>query len=232
LVLENAATVNDGGRIDIPTRRIAAALCEPFADIETLFAQFEAIGLVADSHVGAWKRRQYESDTSTARVRKHRKIKRDETGNGDETFHPATVTPPETETETEKEVVPSGTTRRARKRDADPVPKPVDVEDQVWVDFNRTRKAELTLTALRGIKREADKAGWALNDALAECATREWRGFKAEWVKEQRNGQHPHSAKPTTREIGERVAASFAAGGDGIVDLVPRLGAARGHDTG
>lgn len=100
LTLENAATVNDGGRIDIPTRRIAAALCEPFADIETLYAAFEAIGLIVDSHVAAWKRRQYESDTSTERVRKHRKNKRAETGNGNETLQSVSVTAPETEAET------------------------------------------------------------------------------------------------------------------------------------
>lgn len=99
LTLENAATVNDGGRIDIPTRRIAAALCEPFADIETLFAAFEAIGLVVDSHVAAWKRRQYESDNSAERVKRHRKRKKEQACNGDETLQPVTVTPPETETE-------------------------------------------------------------------------------------------------------------------------------------
>lgn len=72
LTLENAATVNDGGRIDIPTRRIAAALCEPLAIVETLVAAFEAIGLIADSHVVAWNTRQYIADKSTPRVQKHR----------------------------------------------------------------------------------------------------------------------------------------------------------------
>lgn len=104
LTLENAAAVNDGGRIDIPTRRIAAALCEPLADIETLFSAFEAIGLIADSHVTAWKRRQYESDASTPRVQRHRAKKKKANGNGDETLHDVTVTPPKTETETEGSV--------------------------------------------------------------------------------------------------------------------------------
>lgn len=54
LTLENAATVNDGGRIDIPTRRIAAALCEPLAVVGTLVEAFTAIGLVTGSHVTAW----------------------------------------------------------------------------------------------------------------------------------------------------------------------------------
>lgn len=58
LTLENAATLNDGGRIDIPTRRIAAALCEPLAVIGALAEAFEAIGLIADSHVAAWNVQQ------------------------------------------------------------------------------------------------------------------------------------------------------------------------------
>ena len=104
LILENACAINDGGRIDISPRRIAAALCEPLAQIETLHSSFAAIGLIAGSHVSAWKRRQYESDNSTARSQKHRaKQKTAETlpPAEDATLHDRCATPPETETETE-----------------------------------------------------------------------------------------------------------------------------------
>lgn len=125
LTLENAAAVNDGGRIDIPTRRIAAALCEPFADIETLFLAFEAIGLVVDSHVTAWKRRQYESDGSTPRVQKHRAKKKANTCNGDETLHVVSETAPETETETySSDANASGA--------AAPSPTAADLTKSVW----------------------------------------------------------------------------------------------------
>ena len=63
---------------------------------------------------------------------------------------------------------------------------PPEVSPQVWDDFIAVRKANrspLTETALRGIEREAQKAGWTLEQALAECAARGWRGFKAEWVR-------------------------------------------------
>jgi hypothetical protein len=40
----------------------------------------------------------------------------------------------------------------------------------------------MTVTALAGIKREADKANWDLNKAISECVSRGWIGFKAEWV--------------------------------------------------
>ena len=65
---------------------------------------------------------------------------------------------------------------------------PVSVDNLVWQDFLKIRKAKrapLTQTALEAIQREADKAGWALNDAIRECVTRGWQGFKADWVEKR-----------------------------------------------
>lgn len=103
LILENAATINDGGSIDIPSRRIAAALCEPLAVIDALMEAFSATGIVVGSRVTAWNRRQYVSDNSTARSRKHR-AKTAETlpSEGDATLQERCATPPETKTETEE----------------------------------------------------------------------------------------------------------------------------------
>jgi hypothetical protein len=60
--------------------------------------------------------------------------------------------------------------------------KPEAVTDPVWRDFTGQRKTPVTETALDGICEEAAKAGWTLNRALAEAATRGWQSFKAEWV--------------------------------------------------
>lgn len=63
--------------------------------------------------------------------------------------------------------------------------KPPDVTIQVWEDFiqiRKNKKAPLTETALKGIRNEATKAGWELQDALAECCQRGWQGFNAGWV--------------------------------------------------
>jgi uncharacterized protein YdaU (DUF1376 family) len=65
---------------------------------------------------------------------------------------------------------------------------PEGVSLQVWQDFKKSRKtmrAAITQSAIDGIKREADKAGWPLEDALRECCARGWRGFKAEWVSDK-----------------------------------------------
>jgi len=65
---------------------------------------------------------------------------------------------------------------------------PESVDNSVWEDFLKIRKAKkapMTATALEAIKREAEKAGWPLNDAIKECVVRGWQGFKAEWVEKR-----------------------------------------------
>jgi hypothetical protein len=76
LILGNACSLNDGGRIEVSPHRIAAALCEPLAVIEMLHSSFTALGLISGTHVAAWARRQFESDSSTDRSRAHRAKKK------------------------------------------------------------------------------------------------------------------------------------------------------------
>lgn len=67
-----------------------------------------------------------------------------------------------------------------------------NVDPKVWQDFVEMRKAKrspITSTALEGIKREAGKAGWTLNQALSECVLRGWQGFKADWVNKGQAGK-------------------------------------------
>lgn len=68
------------------------------------------------------------------------------------------------------------------------IPRPEGVSVDVWSDFVKMRnkqRAPVTKVALDGIKREAAKAGWKLDDVLRECCERSWRGFKAAWVADQ-----------------------------------------------
>jgi uncharacterized protein YdaU (DUF1376 family) len=67
---------------------------------------------------------------------------------------------------------------------------PNGVSLDVWDSFVAQRKASravITETVIKSIQREANKAGWTLEQALAECAARGWRGFKADWVVEKQN---------------------------------------------
>jgi len=62
---------------------------------------------------------------------------------------------------------------------------PDGVSQDVWDSFVEQRKkskAVISETVINSIQKEANKAGWTLEMALAECAARGWRGFKADWV--------------------------------------------------
>jgi len=83
-----------------------------------------------------------------------------------------------TETETETEV-------EKEKEKETKAKAPEGVSPEVWDSFVKQRKASravITTTVIKSIQKEADKAGWTLEQALAECAARGWRGFKADWV--------------------------------------------------
>lgn len=84
--------------------------------------------------------------------------------------------------------------REVKRREEKSIAQPDGVLDSVWTDFVQHRKAikaPLTDTAIKGIEREAQKAGITLNNALQEICARGWRGFKADWV----------TAKPTVDDF-------------------------------
>jgi len=74
---------------------------------------------------------------------------------------------------------------KPKRENATVVATPIGVSESVWQDFVKQRKAKkaaVTQTVIDGIQREADKANWTLDAAIAECVVRGWRSFKAEWV--------------------------------------------------
>ena len=50
-----------------------------------------------------------------------------------------------------------------------------------FIAHRKSKKATITETALKGYKREADKAGVTLEEAIAIAIERDWRGFNASW---------------------------------------------------
>src|SRR6188768_1810613 len=71
-ILESAAATQDAGRFETTARRVAVTLGEQVSSIEALFNALSELGMINNSHVTAWQRRQYESDNSTERSRKLR----------------------------------------------------------------------------------------------------------------------------------------------------------------
>lgn len=89
------------------------------------------------------------------------------------------------------------------------ITKPSDVPDQIWIDFlilRKHKKAPVTETALQGIRREANKAGITLADALVMCCQGGWQGFKAHWVTNE------HTSKKGNQKFD---AFNYINGGDG-----------------
>lgn len=73
----------------------------------------------------------------------------------------------------------------ATQRKSSSVEKPEEIPEPVWLDFlalRKVRRAPVTSRVLDGIRSEAAKANWTLENALKECVLRGWQSFKADWV--------------------------------------------------
>lgn len=237
LTLENAATVNDGGRIDIPPLRIAAALCEPLALVEALVAAFGAIGIVRGSHVVSWNRRQYLGDNSAERVRRHRAKKTAETlpCNGDETLRNVDVTDHRQRQRTEgSEANASG--GEPPKLSASDITKAIfDTGVSILTATGQdTRQARSIIGRWR-----KDYTDSEVLTVLSRCppdvsSAVEWVPKALQTERARATGQANGTPRPTfsgqgsTRDLGMEIAAELAAqppGSGGVVDIVPRIGA-------
>lgn len=95
--------------------------------------------------------------------------------------------------------------------------QPEGVSNVIWADFvdhRKRKKANITKTAMAGIASQASKAGWSIEKALAECVERGWTSFKADWVKEQNDGQtrlqqRGGNGRKSAREIAEGLCANL-----------------------
>jgi len=133
---------------------------------------------IAFAEMGSVKSKAAER-TARWRARKNGSITKSVTSDGH-----CDASPPPIEDHTPP-VSSNDETRPARKLKAEkaiPATKPDEIAAPVWRDFIGQRKTVFTETALAGIGREAEKAGWTLSAALAEAATRGWQSFKADWV--------------------------------------------------
>ena len=87
------------------------------------------------------------------------------------------------------------------------VAPPNGVSTEVWESFLEQRKkakAVVTDLVIKKIADEAHKIGWKLEDALAECVARGWRGFKADWIKQAYPVNKADVARTTVPGTNER----------------------------
>jgi hypothetical protein len=156
-----------------------------------------------------WNKRQFISDSSTMRVRKHRNKKK-QVGNADETLQERSSNAIDTDTDTEQ-------THKIKK--ATIVACPPDVDQQVWDDWKQLRKAKkapVTETVVNSARKEAGKAGMSFSDFLTVWCARGSQGLQAEWLKpEEKN-------LSKTGQMNQRVISGLTRGliGGGNVKLL------------
>lgn len=203
---------------------VAAALDLEDTDIQSILDAMQGKVLEGDKLSGWEKRQPKREDSSAERSKEWRERNR--------TQRDATERP-----ETEQ------IQNREEKKDIPPTPsrgeckKPGDVSEPVWKDFKALRKAKkaaITETAIHGIRREAEKAGIALEAAMREMCTRGWQGFKAEWMKGNGNetnfGSSPNSGGRAGNKH-ERAKASLIKSGIELGYLHPPEERRAGQET-
>jgi hypothetical protein len=124
-ILESAAEINDGGRYDFDADEAAYFLRADETDIHAIEASLMDCGRVSEGRVAKWGDRQFKSDDSAERVRRHRLKQRGDDSGGDERKPEHSVgygiedvtlrNAPETETEEDTEKKDSRTVARATR---------------------------------------------------------------------------------------------------------------------
>jgi uncharacterized protein YdaU (DUF1376 family) len=84
--------------------------------------------------------------------------------------------------------------------------------DQVlkdWLDMRKRLKASVSQTVINNFATELNKAagfGYSVDQCLSEAVTRNWRGFKFDWMQEKQNAAHQRSNRETLSERANRAA--------------------------
>jgi len=134
-------------------------------------------GLIDDTcNPSGWDKRQFSSDSSTARVAKHREHVKQRCN--------VTETPPDTDTDTdtdtEKEEIHAPVRFSAMA-----FLKNAGASDQLAKDWLQVRKAKRlasTTTAMTDFLDEVGKSKTRIDDVLRICIKKGWGGFEASWL--------------------------------------------------
>lgn len=210
LCCKNAGLLDAGDSQAMLMRKLGVKLGLASRELEAALLRLEEVGLIhADTaQPVSWDDRQFLSDSSTARVKAYRERKKRQC-NVSET---AQDTDTDTDTEEEKK---QKTTRAPSAHALLPDVPPELVDD--FVRLRKAKRASVTQTAVDGIRREANKAGYTMEQAIRTCCERGWQGFKAEWVTgNNRNNNGSQHAQPKLTPA-ERTAVSIAINNGGEI---------------
>jgi adenylate kinase family enzyme len=110
----------------------------------------------------------------------------------------------DTDINTDKEPAKANNSKTSKEKTS--ANKPDTVSQEVWdeyVSLRKQKRTTVTPLVIKGIEREAEKAGISLEVALTTCIERGWQGFKADWIKPSIfDGKH---GKPAFRIASDNV---------------------------
>lgn len=184
LCCKRAGMLDAGDTPKLLCKKMAIKLGLHGNELELVASRLSEVGLIDEKTFQpvAWNIRQFDSDsdpTATNRKRKQRAKLSKVTDMSRVTGTDVTRTDTDTDTDTKE------------KHDA-PASSFFDGMDQSVVrDFKKLRrslKAPITQTVMKGIEREADKAGMTLEQALRTCCEKSWRSFNASWLDDSSRG--------------------------------------------
>lgn len=182
LCMKGAGILDESGHLLM--RKAAVKMGLAARELDEVARRLSEVGLIDKDTLQplAWDTRQMKSDSSAERVQAYRERQRQA-----KRACNVTVTAQDTDTDTDTDIDKEEDKKITRVRAA-PTPIP-DVPPTLLADYIAVRKAKragpLTKTALDGLRREADKAGLSLADAIAYCCEAGWQGFNAGWYAER-----------------------------------------------
>lgn len=176
-------TLSCNSPVTLSDDEIAFSLRISHEEWHTTKATFIARGFInARNEVLNWEKRQFLSDSSAARVAKHRaKQKQDgkPVSNGSVTLHETKCNALDTDTDTDTEQSKSKPIAQLALLLAQNIPRPLAMD---WLKIRKEKRQPLTETSLKATLREAEHAGLSLESAITVACENGWAGFKAEYI--------------------------------------------------
>jgi hypothetical protein len=202
LALKSSGLLDQNCTPEMMTRIVAQKLWIDHAIINDVKRRLMTAELIdIDWQPIAWNKRQCVSDHDASGAERQRKFREKKAEEERNALRNGDVTPPEVDLDLDKERDKDLKTKPKSKA-ISPSAQPAattftplvalieqGVPEQVAKDHllvRKQKKQPLTQSALSGMKREADKAGVSLADAVGIAAENGWASFKAEWFQNAR----------------------------------------------
>lgn len=85
---------------------------------------------------------------------------------------------------------------------------------EAWLKVRKDKRASNTEYAFKALISEQQKSGLTLNQVLEHCVVNSWKGFKAEWIKNQNTAHGQQNPKPSRWDEIQQLIAKEGQGND------------------